>query len=164
MSVSLDSNASLGSRTRQRMLFAGLVVVLLASADLLFACTYWRALHGVPPARIAQNIAAGLLGMRAFAGGSGTVALGVLLHYGIMAVMVGVYYLAARRMAALSERPWLFGALYGVMLFIVMNLLVLPLSAVPKVPVMPGWIASSVVVHVIIGLVIALTARHAMRE
>ncbi|RDS80108.1 hypothetical protein DWU98_14435 [Dyella monticola] len=139
-----------------------IVVLALATADLIFACTYWHGLYGVAPARVAQNIAAGLLGKRAFAGGSSTVLLGGLLHYAIMAAMVGVYYLASRRVLALIERPWLYGALYGVMLYAVMNLMVVPLSAAPKAPFVPSWMVGSIVVHLIIGVVTALSARAAL--
>lgn len=161
MSVAFDSGASAQLRAHPTMLFALLVIVALATADLLFACSFWYGLYRLPPTRILQNIAAGLLGKRAFLGGANTVALGTLLHYAIMAAMVGVYYLASRRVDALVERPWLYGCLYGVGLFVVMNLIVVPLSAVPKAPVPTSWITSSIVVHVIIGLVIALSARRA---
>lgn len=164
MSVPVDSGAPQDVRSDQLAVFPAVVILLLATADLLFACTYWYALFGVPPSRIAQNIASGLLGKRAFLGGGNTVGLGVLLHYGIMAVMVGVYYLAARRMTALVQRPWLCGVLYGAALFIVMNLVVVPLSAVPKPPVVMSWVVSSIVVHLIIGLAIALSARRAARR
>ncbi|HKT28135.1 hypothetical protein [Dyella sp.] len=161
MSVPFDSGASGHLRAHPTMLFVVLVIVALATADLLFACSFWHALYRVPPVRILQNIAAGLLGKRAFLGGGGTVALGALLHYAIMSVMVGVYYLASRRVDGLFERPWLYGCLYGLGLFVVMNLIVVPLSAVPKTPVPASWVVSSIVVHVIIGLVIALSLRRA---
>lgn len=161
MSVSIDSSTPQSVRAQRIVVFAVIVTLVLATADLLFACTYWHALYGVPPLRIMQNIASGLLGKRAFVGGSGTALLGALLHYAIMAAMVSVYDLLSRRFAALIERPWIHGTLYGVALFIVMNLIVVPLSAVPKTPVPPSWIVSSIVVHVIIGLAIALAARRA---
>lgn len=145
------------------VLFALWVVLALASADLLFAGTYWHTLYGVPPARTVQNIASGLLGKRAFAGGNGTVLLGAVLHYAIMAAMVAAYYVAAERIKGLVDRPWLYGTLYGVVLFVVMNLVVVPLSAMPKAPVVPSWIVSSIVVHVVIGLAIALSARRAFQ-
>jgi hypothetical protein len=133
------------------------LTLVLATADLLFACSYWRGLYGVPPTRVMQGIAAGLLGKRAFVGGAGTAALGGLLHYLIMGVMVGAYYAASRRMAGLSARPWLYGSLYGCSLYLVMNLIVVPLSAAPKAPLLPGWIVSSLLVHLALGWVIALT-------
>lgn len=161
MSIPVDSGVPLGVGGYRIAISVTLVTLVLATADLLFAGTYWNAMFGVPPSRIAQNIASGLLGKRSFVGGGNTVMLGVLLHYAMMAVMVGVYYAAACRLGMLVQRPWLYGALYGVLLFIVMNLIVVPLSAVPKAPVVMSWVISSVVVHVIIGLVIALCARRA---
>jgi len=164
MSVPVDSGAPQNVRSYQLAISAAFVTLLLATADLLFACTYWHTLFGVPPSRIAQNIASGLLGKRAFLGGGNTVGLGVLLHYAMMTAMVGAYYLATARIAALVRRPWLYGPLYGAALFIVMNLIVVPLSAVPKPPVVMSWVASSIVVHVLIGLAIALSARRASRR
>jgi hypothetical protein len=164
MSVPVESGAPQYVHHHQLMISVAVVTLLLATVDLLFACTYWHTLFGVPASRVVQNVAAGLLGKRAFLGGGNTVGLGVLLNYGIMAVMVGVYYAAARRMAALVQRPWMWGTLYGATLFIVMNLIVVPLSAVPKPPVVVSWIASSVVLHLIIGIAIALSARRIYRR
>ena len=163
MSTTFDSAAPEPRRAQRIVLFAVLVTLALASADLLFACTFWFSRYHVPPLRILQNIAAGLLGRRAFLGGGGTAALGALLHYAIMGAMVSVYVLASRRSRALVARPWQYGSLYGLVLFVVMNLIVVPLSAAPKAPVVPSWVVSSVVVHVVIGLVIALSTCWAMR-
>lgn len=160
MSVSFDSGAPRDLRAQRIVLFI-VVTLALGTADLLFACTFWHALYGVPAVRVLQGIAAGLLGKSAFLGGDSTAALGALLHYAIMGAMVGVYDFACRRGAALIERPWLYGSLYGLVLYAVMNLIVVPLSAAPKTPVLSVWIASSIVVHVIIGLVIALSAQRA---
>lgn len=163
MSTTFDSAAPEPRRAQRIVLFAVLVTLALASADLLFACTFWRVVYQVPPVRILQNIAAGLLGRRAFLGGGVTAALGALLHYAIMGAMVGLYILVSRRANALIARPWRYGSLYGLALFVVMNVIVVPLSAAPKSPVVPSWIVSSVVVHLVIGLVIALSARQAMQ-
>lgn len=71
-------------------------------------------LRGVPPGRIFQGIASGFLGRAAFGGGSATVALGVATHFFIALAIVATYYAASRRIAALIERPFLWGPLYGV--------------------------------------------------
>ncbi|GLQ52685.1 hypothetical protein GCM10010872_41340 [Dyella flava] len=134
---------------------------MLATVDLIFACSYWQRLYGLPPSRLVQNIASGLLGKAAFAGGSNTVLLGLLLQYAMMSVMVGVYYLLSRRFAGLRRYPWRYGSLYGVMLYIVMNDIVLPLSAAPKAPFVMSWIFASIVMHVLIGLASAHSARWA---
>lgn len=157
MSVPVDSAIATDLRDRRMLSSALLLTLVLATADLLFACSYWRGLYGVSPTRVMQGVAAGLLGKRAFAGGASTAVLGGLLHYLIMGVMVGTYYAASRRMAGLSERPWLYGVLYGCSLYLVMSLIVVPLSAAPKTPLLPGWIVSSLLVHLVLGWVIALT-------
>jgi hypothetical protein len=134
---------------------AAVIVFLLATADLVFACTYWHQLYALPPSRLVQNIASGLLGKQAFAGGMNTVVLGLLLQYAMMSAMVGTYYLLGRRFDGLRRHPWRYGALYGVLLYIVMNDIVLPLSEAPKTPFLMSWILSSMVMHVLIGLVSA---------
>lgn len=164
MSIAVDSPALPAKRVRRMALFAVSVVVALATADLVFACTFWHALYHLPPLRVLQNIAAGLLGRRAFVGGVQAGALGGLLHYTIMGVMVGAYYAAVGRLKALRDRPWLYGALYGAVLYVVMNGVVVPLSAAPKTPFVPSWILCSIAMHMLIGMMIAWSARCAWRE
>ena len=159
MSMVMEAGVVNEMPVRRAVMFVLLITLALATADLVFACTFWRGLYGVPPLRVMQGIAAGLLGKRALLGGDSMAALGGLLHYLMMGTMVGSYYLASRRVAVLIQRPWLWGALYGLALYVVMNLIVVPLSAAPKMPPLPGWIVSSLVVHLVIGLVIALSAR-----
>lgn len=143
---------------------AAILIFVLATADLVFAGTYWHQLFGLPFPRLLQNIASGLLGKQAFAGGMPTVLLGLLLHFVMMAMMVGAYYVVSARFNALRERPWQYGLLYGLVLYVVMNVVVLPLSAAPKTPFVPSWIISSIVVHLVIGVSIALSARWAAQK
>lgn len=116
-------------------------------------------LQGVPPIRIFQAIASGLIGGEAFRGGLATAALGLLLHVFIAFVIVLVYYLASSRVPTLARRPFTWGPLYGVGAYLVMNFLVLPLSAggnpVYSVPV----VVNGVLIHVFgVGLPAALAA------
>lgn len=157
--VSLDA-----PRNYRMLLSAVVVTILLATADLIFAGTFWHQLYGLAPSRLLQNIASGLLGKPAFGGGINTALMGALLHYVMMFMMVGAYYLAARRFTGLSTYPWRYGSLYGVLLYIVMNEIVLPLSAAPKTPFVMSWILSSIVVHWLIGVVIAHGARRAITQ
>lgn len=53
--------------------------------------------------------------------------LGVLLHFALMLAMVAVFVAAARKMPRLTARPVLSGTLYGLLLWAVMYLVVLPL-------------------------------------
>jgi Na+/alanine symporter len=80
--------------------------------------------------RIPLSIAAGLLGRQAFRGGPGTYLLGIFLHFFIATSFAAVYYYAATgRLRFLLEHPLVCGLFYGAAVELVMNLVVLPLSA-----------------------------------
>jgi uncharacterized membrane protein YagU involved in acid resistance len=130
---------------------------LLAGAlDIIYACLFWAVKAGVPPTRIFQSVAAGLLGEASFAGGAATAALGLLLHFLIACSMAATYYFAARRWPLLARRPVPAGIVYGLLLYVVMNLVVVPLSAAGPGSNDPVWIALTVAVHALfVGLPIA---------
>lgn len=106
-----------------------LASVVVAALDLVEVSAFYALYQGVPPIRIGQSIASGLMGADAYRGGLSTALVGVALHTAIMGVIVGVYALAAARLPALSRRWFVAGAAYGVAVYVVMNALVVPLSA-----------------------------------
>ena len=96
--------------------------------DILDAFIFFG-LRGARPVGILQSIASGVLGRAAYQGGLRTAALGLLLHFVIAFGVVATYLLATRLIPALNRRPWMYGLLYGVVVYAVMNLVVVPLSA-----------------------------------
>lgn len=96
--------------------------------DILDAIVFFG-LRGVAPIRIFQGIAAGLLGRASFQGGAATALLGAFLHFFIAFSVVLVYYLASTRVVVLRRRPWICGPAYGLAVYGVMYVIVLPLSA-----------------------------------
>lgn len=117
--------------------------------------------------RLAQSIAAGAIGREAArAGGAGTAALGVLLHFTIAAIIVAVFMGASQRVQVLAERPFVFGPLYGVAAYVVMNWVVVPLSATGGATPVPGVVMlNGVLIHMLgVGLPAALAARAANRS
>ena len=142
------------------VLAGGLVAGTL---DIVYACAFWALKADVPAQRILQSVAAGLLGKASFAGGAATAALGLALHYLIALSMSGVYYLAARRWPFLWQRPLAWGAMYGLLLYFVMNFVVVPLSRAGPGSKDPLWITLTIAVHVLlIGIPIAIFARRAV--
>jgi uncharacterized membrane protein YagU involved in acid resistance len=105
--------------------------LLAGTLDILAAFGVY-ALRGVPPQRILQSIASGLLGSKAFAAGLPAAALGGLLHFLIAGGWALVYYLLSRRIPGLRRRPLIGGLLAGATVYFLMNLVVLPLSAFPN--------------------------------
>lgn len=121
-------------------------------------------LRGVPPVRILQSIASGLLGRDAFTGGAATATLGGVLHFFIAFCVVGVYLLASRRFEALARRPLLYGPLYGLAVHAVMYLIVIPLSAAAGGPRPAAVVANGLLIHMLgIGTPAALAAGAARR-
>jgi len=155
-------NTAIGSRRWGFVLAGGLVAGTL---DIVYACVFWALKAEVPVQRILQSVAAGLLGQASFQGGAPTAALGLGLHYFIATSMSVAYYLVARRIALLWQRPVLCGVGYGLLLYLIMNYIVVPLSAAGPASKDPLWITLSVLVHAfLIGLPIALFAGRARRE
>ena len=155
--------ASRPSSPLKVVLAGGLVA---GTFDIAYACVFWAVKAGVPVQRIFQSVAAGLLGKASFEGGAATAALGLGLHYFIACSMAVAYYLVARRVPPLRERPVPYGAAYGLLLYGIMNYIVVPLSAAGggggKQPL---WVGLSIVVHMfLIGVPIALFVRAALRD
>lgn len=83
-----------------------------------------------------RAIASGLLGARAFKDGAGAWLLGLAAHYFILIVAALLYGRASRRLPFLRVNYIVCGLFHGIAIYLVMNLIVLPLSAVPF-PVAP---------------------------
>ncbi|HEX7242530.1 MAG TPA: hypothetical protein VF263_19730 [Longimicrobiaceae bacterium] len=119
-------------------------------------------LRGVAPIRIFQSIASGLLGAAAYGGGLSTALLGAALHFLIALAVVGSYVLASRRFAVLARHPFVCGPLYGLLVYAVMNLAVVPLSAAVVGPPSLPAVVNGLLIHVLgVGLPAALFARAA---
>jgi hypothetical protein len=134
--------------------------IIAALLDIALAMSFWWFYSGASPFVILQSIAAGLLGKSSFEGGMGTVALGAFLHLFIACVMAAVYYLGCRRWPALYQRPVFYGTVYGVILYLAMSYVVLPLSQASPLPFIPSWFVASVASHILfVGIPVALVAR-----
>lgn len=133
--------------------------LLVGTLDILDAIIFFG-LRGVPPTRILQGIAFGLIGRTSYTMGMRSAALGLLLHFFIATTWAAIYLLASRRLP-LSRHPWIWGTIFGILVYIVMNYIVLPLSHVglrplpPLVPLINGVAA----LIIFIGLPLAFIAR-----
>jgi len=101
-----------------------------------------------------QYVASGAMGDAAFAGGPATALLGLVLDFIMTTIMAGVFILGADRIPLLRRHLIPGSLLYGFGVFIVMNLLVLPLSAAPPLPAPPLWLLVELVLEhiLLIGL------------
>jgi hypothetical protein len=116
-------------------------------------------LHGLNPVQVLQYIASGLLGAKSSRGGLATAGVGVLVHFAIAFAVSAIYLLVSRRFAALRSRWVMFGLAYGAAVWAVMNLVVLPLTAVAPSHFTTAELLNGVIGHALfVGLPIALFA------
>lgn len=137
--------------------------LVAGACDITYASVFWAIRAEVPVRRIFQSVASGLLGEASFTGGWSTAILGLALHFFIACSMSAAYYLVSLRWELLRRRPAVFGPLYGLLLYGIMNYVVVPLSrAAGSSPGNNLWTWMSVAVHmVLIGTPIALATRRA---
>jgi hypothetical protein len=90
--------------------------------------------RGISPWRVFQYIASGLIGMKSFQSGWSSVALGVAVHYAIALTWTAIFLFAALKFPTITRRPFLSGVVYGCVVYLIMNFIVLPLSGVPHPP------------------------------
>ena len=130
--------------------------------DILFAISF-AAYNGIPAMRLLQSVASGLLGRDAYSGGTPTAALGLTLHFAMAIAFAGAFVLASRRLPLLVGRPYIFGGLFGVGVFLFMRFVVLPWSAFPHpVSFKPLATTLDLLSHVFLfGIPIALAAKAA---
>lgn len=135
----------------------------IAATDLIYCLLFWST-QGVSPMRILQGIAAGALGRASFHGGIATALLGAGFQWFIGACYVLAYALFARRVAPLRLHPRRYGIAYGMLLYLVMSNIVVPLSAAPQ-PVHPNlvWMLANIPMFGVFGTIAALYATRAIR-
>jgi hypothetical protein len=94
-----------------------------------------------------QQIASGLFGDAAFNGGAGSATLGAGLHYFIAIAAAGLYCALALRWRWWRDRWLAGGTLFGVIAYLVMNLVVVQLSRAANPDFAPAIIIKELVAH-----------------
>ena len=142
------------SRAWTGVLLGGLVAGIF---DILYAIISLGQ-RGRSPLWTLQSVATGVLGAEAWDGGVPAGLLGLFCHFVIAFGASVTYYLASRRIALLRERPVIAGAIFGILVFLTMNWVVIPLAACPfSIPFTLPVIAKGFLSHaVLIGIPIAL--------
>jgi hypothetical protein len=132
----MSTIASTFSTGRNSLLRSSVIAgLIIGTADVIIY--HWfvqNVLGGVSLIALYQYIASGALGESAFAGGIAIALLGVLFHFLISIVIAGVFILSADRIPLLRRYVIPGSLLYGFGVFIVMNMIVTPLSATPPLP------------------------------
>ena len=111
------------------------------------------------PVRIFEYIASGVFGMKAFSGGTVMVVIGLFFHYFIATAWTSLFFTVYPRIAWLGKNNVAGGLLYGVFIWLMMNLVILPLSNVPQFPIrFAGAAIGMLILMLVVGLPISLSA------
>jgi hypothetical protein len=114
--------------TVRAILTAGFIA---GTIDIGAACV----INSVGPVLILKAIAGGILGPASFRGGAAVAALGLVLQWLMSWIIAAAFLIAAENLPTVRRRWILSGLAYGVVVFVVMNYVVMPLSAVGHPPI-----------------------------
>jgi len=111
------------------ILWAGFLV---GAADIVAAILHYMIATGKNPERVLWFIASGICGKDAYAGGSQMAVAGLLLHFLIAYAFTILFFFLYPRLNLASKNQIVIGCLYGIFIWLLMNLIVVPLSNTQK--------------------------------
>jgi hypothetical protein len=141
------------------MLSPILVATLVAGTLDILSAFLFAGMSGVKPLGVLRFVASGPFGAAA-SPSPGWAAVGLAVHFSIMACMAAAYMLVASRIPALLRHPILAGLAYGLLLWLVMYWIVLPLRFAMPSPDTLWGIGNALFSHcLLVGIPVALVAR-----
>jgi hypothetical protein len=127
-----SSQNNLGGKSPlQTILIAWLISGTL---DILSAIVNCHFSFHIGPVRLFQFIASGAFGKQAFSGGWAMVCWGLFFHYLTAFTWTLIFFFLYPKIKWFSKNKIIAGILYGAFVWLVMNLIVAPLSSLPKQP------------------------------
>lgn len=128
--------------------------------DISAACIQYYIRTGKNPENVLRFVASGVFGKDAFTGGSLMSFCGLLFHFLIAFSFTVFFFLVYPKLKFLSYNIFLTAIVYGVFTWMVMNLVVLPLSKAPSIPfTFTGAAMAAGILCICIGLPLTLIAK-----
>ena len=141
---------------------AGLLAGIL---DITAAFINYSVSTGKNPVRVLQFIASGVFGKAAFSGEATMALWGFLFHMLIAMVFAVLFFLVCLKISWLPENRWTAGIVYGIVVWSIMNLLVVPLSNTPPIPFHPAKALLAVgILMVCVGLPVSFIVGNYFRQ
>lgn len=113
----------------------------------------------IQPLIILRAIATGVLGRAAFQGGLPVSLLGLGLQWAMSLLIAAIFVAAARRMAWMRRRWVVAGLAFGPVVFVVMEYVVVPLSAAMKPHFTVLSLLENLAAMLLFGLIVSFFAR-----
>ena len=136
--------------------------LVAGTLDILFAAIL-TLVRGGEPANMLRTVASGPFPAATEWGAAGAW-FGLATHFTLMAIMAAVFVLIAKSRPDLTAKPIQWGVIYGLITYVVMNLIVVPLRFPAAWPPKPIGIATQLFAHIVlVGIPIALIAARRLR-
>src|SRR5438067_9663970 len=137
--------------------------LVCGTLDILFAVIL-TLMRGKEPAAMLRFVASGPFPDATGWGAAGSV-LGLAVHFSLIAIMVALFVIVARNHPALLGKPLLWGIIYGLITYAVMNLVIVPLRFPAAWPPKALSIGTQLFAHIVlVGLPTAFIARRYLRR
>jgi uncharacterized membrane protein YagU involved in acid resistance len=124
--------------------------LIAGTLDLFSACLQFVLVTGKSFVNVLLFVASGVYGTAAFGGNPVMPWMGVLFHYIIALGFTLLFFFLYPRIPEMRKIPAVSGLVYGIFVWLVMNLLILPLTNIPKGPFH--------LVNVLVGMTILMVA------
>ena len=125
-----------------------LATLICGTLDILLA-VFLTLQRGKEPSGMLRFVASGPF-PAATEWGTGGAVLGLAVHFTLMAIMVGSFLVLVSQRPALLDKPLVAGLAFGLITYVIMNLIVVPLRWPAAFPPKPLGIATQLFAHLIL--------------
>lgn len=142
------------SSVSKTILWSGFIA---GNLDAIAGAVVYFIFFGMNPIQVVQFIGSGVHGPTAIGGGASMFFAGLIYHFIIAYVVAIIYFYAYPKMKVLRNYKVVMSLIFGLGIWVVMDLLVLPQSNIPKSPFNLSLAIVGIIWHMIlVGLPIAL--------
>lgn len=154
------------NRSGQNVIASIIIAGLLAGIlDMAAAFLNYMIATGKNPAGVLKYIASGVFGKAAFRGNETMAVWGFVFHMGIALSFAFLFFLLCLKLTWVYKNKWLAGVIYGIVVWAIMNLLVVPLSNAPHIPFNAAKSLLAVVILIVcIGLPVSFIVGNYFRK
>jgi hypothetical protein len=140
--------------------------LLAGLLDIAAALIQYTANGGKTPSIVFKFIASGVFGRKAFAGGTGMIVAGFIFHLLIALSLAFLFFFLCKKWPWFYRHPIPAAVAYGIFAWLLMNLVILPLSNTPSMPFeLPKAVIGTLILIGCIGLPLSvLIGNHFRRK
>ena len=155
--MSATANLSLSGTSSHRTNTILKATIIAGTLDISLACLNFYFKTQKSPVLVLQYIASAVFGKSAYTSDTMMPLIGLLFHYIVAFIWTTIFFLSYPKLISLVRNGIVAGLLYAILIWCLMNLLVLPLTLVPKSSFnLVSALTGTLILMIAIGLPLAL--------